>query len=69
MTPSVGESNSFQKSQSVLPPAIFFKQISEVLTLCKQMVIEAPVSGLELDRQDLGVRHSPKPKNKLPEAH
>ena len=44
------------------------KDLQEVLTLCKQ-VIEAPVSGLETTRQDLGVRHGPKPHNKLPEAH
>ena len=40
----------------------------EILSLCKQ-VVEAPVTGLATTRQDLGVRHGPKPHNKLPEAH
>ena len=43
--------------------------LTDLSTITKQMVVEAPVSGLGLARQDLGARRGPKPSNKLPEAH
>ena len=65
---SVGANTSSQETQSSLAPTALFKQLQEVLILCKQ-VIGAPVSGLGIAREDLGVRRKPKPHNKLPEAH
>ncbi len=46
---------------------VVLKQLAEILTILKQ-VVEAPVSGLSLVREDLGVRHGPKSPKKLPEV-
>lgn len=42
-------------------------ELKKTLMLLKQ-VIEAPVDGLGMAREDLGVRTKPRPYKKLPEA-